>query len=50
MRSRVEAEDAMHNQEIKAYIDKAVADIARKCGVSQNEVWSEIKFSSIEQA
>lgn len=28
----------IHNQEIRAYIEKAVADIARKCGVEQSEV------------
>lgn len=42
----IEKEDAMHDQEIRAYIEKAVADIARKCGVEQSEVWSEMNYWS----
>ena len=38
--------DASHDQEIKAYIEKAVADIARKCGVDQAEVWAEMEYWS----
>ena len=36
----------IHNQEIRAYIEKAVADIARKCGVEQSEVWAEMNYWS----
>ena len=46
MKRCVEAEDAMHDQDIKAYIEKAVADIARKCGVNQVEVWVEMEYWS----
>ena len=38
--------DDLHNQEIRAYIEKAVADIARKCGVEQSEVWAEMNYWS----
>lgn len=38
--------DASRNQEIRAYIEKAVADIARKCGVDQSEVWAEMNYWS----
>lgn len=38
--------DASHDQEIRAYIEKAVADIARKCGVDQSEVWAEMEYWS----
>ena len=38
--------DDLHNQEIRAYIEKAVADIARKCGVEQSEVWQEMNYWS----
>ena len=36
----------IHNQEIRAYIEKAVADIARKCGVEHSEVWAEMNYWS----
>ena len=42
----LEAEDARHNQEIREYIEKAVADIARKCGICQDEVWKEVNYWS----
>ena len=38
--------DDLHNQEIRAYIEKAVADIARKCGIEQSEVWAEMSYWS----
>ena len=38
--------DDLHNQEISTYIEKAVADIARKCGVEQSEVWAEMSYWS----
>lgn len=42
----VEAEDAARNQEIRACIEKSVADIARKCGTTQDEVWEEMNYWS----
>lgn len=42
----VEAEDASHDQEIKGYLFRAVTDIARKCGVSESEVWAEVEYWS----
>lgn len=47
---RVEREDAMHDQEIKAYIDKAVAHIARQCGTDQATVWAELEYWSRSKA
>lgn len=47
---RVERENDIHNQEIKSYIEKAVADIARKCGVNQDEVWAEMEYWSRSKA
>ena len=46
MTSAVKEMDDLHNQEIRAYIEKAVADIARKCGVEQSEVWAEMNYWS----
>ena len=45
-----ECEDACHNQEIKGYLYRAIADIARKCGVSQSEVWAEVEYWSRDKA
>lgn len=42
----LEFQDSTRNQEIKAYIEKAVADIARKCGTDQDEVWLEMNYWS----
>ena len=39
-----------YNHEIKAYIEKAVADIARKCGTDQSEVWQEMNYWSRDKA
>ena len=46
MRLAVKEMDDLHNQEVRAYIEKAVADIARKCGVEQSEVWAEMCYWS----
>lgn len=46
MKRVVEQMDASRDQEIKGYIFRAVADIARKCGVDQSEVWAEMEYWS----
>lgn len=46
IKTYVESEKARHNQEIREYIDKAVTDIARKCGMKEDEIWEEVKFWS----
>lgn len=49
-KERNEREDALHDQEIKGYLFRAVADIARKCGVTESEVWYEVEYWSRDKA